>query len=108
YAFNSATRSKGNPLNQAANPYKTLSSIKNPSQRYSIFEGTSYAVGYYQISTKYSTDPQGTTRHTKTTYGGNMAFFDLHIEFIKEFVEFPSSGSSSNPLNVWWFRNPGE
>ena len=107
YSFNASTRSKGDILKQDTNPYKKLWSVKNPSQRYSILEGLKYAMNYNEVSIKTNNDPQGTTRHTKTTYGGNMAFFDLHIEFIKEYAAFPTTGSTLNPLNVWWFKNPG-
>ena len=103
YGFNAKTRSKGDASDQANYPYRKLGEIKNPSQRYSALEGKMYAINYFEVSLKYSAAPQGTTRHTKTTYGGNMAFFDLHIEFLKEYVGFPTTDASSNPLNVYWF-----
>ena len=105
YGFNGSTRSKVDPRNLSTYPLKKLNSIRNPSQRYSILDGKKYGIPFNQVSIDQTSTPSGTTRHTKSTYGGNMSYFDLHVEFLPKII---GMSDDSNPEAVHWNKNPGE
>ena len=107
YGFNSSTRTKFESDDNNY-PYKNLSSIRNPSQRYSILEGKKYGITFNEVSIDQSSNPSGTTRHTKPQYGGNIVYFDLHVEFLPKIIGIATSEIATSPNAAHWSKNPGE
>jgi len=108
YGFNSSTRTKVDLNNLSTYPWKKQSSIRNPSQRYSILEGKKYAIPCSEVSIDLNINPSGTTRHTKPQYGGNMVYFDLHVEFLPKIIGIATSEIATSPNAAHWSKNPGE